>query len=269
MSTASLDKLLLQASTREQTLQVLTTLQEGGGVITAKIKDKEVRLLLEDALREYGAVRTELGFWKKHVEQTSSKRIRAAEASVTSGGLPTASRPVFGAALPAKAAQEKDDEADDDDGPLPASAANVRVPQARSEGPGEPSKQTAATSASARGEWMMQDLKPTDHTAQLRSQVITSQTGRTFKNVKSTPGGGGDKHAIGPVDTRAVATGKAEPGAPAFGPAPSQSSSSGEFRWNHEEMMAVDKIDKSRLGKILSESIDSRFAPAGSTKRFL
>lgn len=108
-----------------------------------------------------------------------------------------------------------------------------------------------------REEWMSRELKVSDHREQLKRREATAQVGRKFQNHKRHEDGS-TAAAMGSVDDRAAATGAR---AATFKPhvASEQDKS---FRWNRDEMMAEEKIDTSRLNKILGQGINSRFAPA-------
>ena len=108
---------------------------------------------------------------------------------------------------------------------------------------------------------MSQELKETDPTRLLRLKAMTSQAGRAFNNYKSATG----EMVLPGADSRSTATGKMDDSAPKLADTTMQPKN--EFHWNHEEMMGVDKVDKQRLNRVLSENINSRFAPA--TKKFL
>jgi hypothetical protein len=292
-TTNHLDDLLTSKEYRDKIISILQTLEGNGGVITCNMTNKKLKRNLELALNEYGAVQNDLGFWTKknrnEISSTTTKQMKlSTQKNIESTTTPITTiganipnnmnstsihqahslKSVYGVALPTSILSSagkhtrEDDEEEEADGPLPSTHASRRLPISQV---GSFAVVGSDSNSTTREDWMMKELQATHPTDLLKKQAMTAQTARKFHNHKNTLSSGIEPSSSNNADSRSVATGKPELGAQ---PIPFiQSSQKEGFRWNHEEMMAVEKIDKTRLANLLSQGIDSKFTSNNSSKK--
>lgn len=272
-STSTLDELLSSPDTRDVVLGALEALREGGGVVTANIKNKPERKRMEAALKEFGArcSKRKGDVWV--LKGASSKRVKEEEdaaGTVTASvveSMPSTqrqvaltanqSKPVYGPTTVKTAVALANEEGEEEEeGPALAGSSKARAPVAVSSSAIKPSHEEKTQ----RGGWMFETVKEEDPMRHLRLEAMTSQKGRTFNNHRTDVDASFLPNA---GESRAAATGKVE----SMRPVTTQSSAGGGFKWNHEEMMSVEKVDKQRLQHVMGEGVNSRFAPA--SKKFL
>lgn len=213
----------------------MACLESGGGVVIAKMKSRKERKRAKRALKQAGAVESELGIWKRP-------------------------KVVFGAALPPQQQQQAESESEEDYGPSleatrkPATTNNAAQKQS-----------VNADLLVVRGEWMTSNLQATDPRLLLRQKAQTSQKSRSFSNIK----GSASISSSGEVDSREVATGRADPSAKLLFTSQNAAEEEEEkpFRFNHAEVMGTgNDVDTSRLRNELQNGIASRFT---QSKKYL